>query len=95
MKPPGTKRLKAKIDILLSTSAFKFNLRRYTADQQRQHQQSVQGEQAELAASAVFTLLDQLTAWSEDKARVTYGGGGGAGGRGLHSSTFQLNLSRF
>jgi hypothetical protein len=29
-KPPGTKRLKLKCDILLSTSAFKFNLRRYT-----------------------------------------------------------------
>jgi hypothetical protein len=27
--PPGTKRLKLKLDILLSTSAFKFNLRRY------------------------------------------------------------------
>jgi len=30
LKPPGTKRLKLKCDILLSTSAFKFNLRRYT-----------------------------------------------------------------
>ena len=30
LKPPGTKRLKLKRDILLSTSAFKFNLRRYT-----------------------------------------------------------------
>ena len=29
LKPPGTKRLKLKCDILLSTSAFKFNLRRY------------------------------------------------------------------
>jgi len=29
MKPPGTKRLKLKCDILLSTYAFKFNLRRY------------------------------------------------------------------
>ena len=28
-KLPGTKRLKLKCDILLSTSAFKFNLRRY------------------------------------------------------------------
>ena len=31
MKPPGTKRLKLKCDILLSTSADKFNLRHYTA----------------------------------------------------------------
>jgi hypothetical protein len=30
LKPPGTKRLKLECDVLLSTSAFKFNLRRYT-----------------------------------------------------------------
>jgi hypothetical protein len=30
LKRTGTKRLKLKCDILLSTSAFKFNLRRYT-----------------------------------------------------------------
>jgi len=30
LKPPGTRRLKLKCDVLLSTSAFKFNLRRYT-----------------------------------------------------------------
>jgi len=29
LKPPGTKRLKQNCDILLSTSAFKSNLRRY------------------------------------------------------------------
>jgi ABC-type transport system involved in Fe-S cluster assembly fused permease/ATPase subunit len=29
LKPPRTKRLKLKCDIVLSTSAFKFNLRRY------------------------------------------------------------------
>jgi hypothetical protein len=29
LKPPGTKRLKLKCDILLSSFAFKFNLRRY------------------------------------------------------------------
>ena len=29
LKPPGAKRLKLKCDILLSTSAFNFNLRRY------------------------------------------------------------------
>jgi len=31
LKAPGTKRLKLKCDVLLSTSAFKFNVRRYTA----------------------------------------------------------------
>jgi len=30
LKPPGSKRLKLKWEILLSNSAFKFNLRRYT-----------------------------------------------------------------
>ena len=32
LKPPGTKRLKQKYDKLLSSSAFNFNLRRYTKD---------------------------------------------------------------
>jgi len=30
LKPPGTKRLKLHCDALLSTSAFKFNMRHYT-----------------------------------------------------------------
>ena len=30
LKPPGTKRLKLKCDTMVSTAAFKFNLRRYT-----------------------------------------------------------------
>jgi hypothetical protein len=30
LKPPGTDRLKLKCDVVLSTSGFKFNLRRYT-----------------------------------------------------------------
>jgi hypothetical protein len=29
LKPPGTKRLKLNCDVLLSTSAFRFSLRRY------------------------------------------------------------------
>jgi hypothetical protein len=29
-KPPGTERLKRNFEILVSTSAFKFSLRRYT-----------------------------------------------------------------
>ena len=32
LKPPGTKHLKLKRDILLSTFAFKIKLRRYTED---------------------------------------------------------------
>ena len=33
LKPPGTKRLKLKCDILLSTFAFNFDLRRYMMGQ--------------------------------------------------------------
>jgi len=32
LKPPGTKRLKLKCDMLPSSSAFKFNLRRYSTE---------------------------------------------------------------
>jgi len=32
LKPPGTECLKLKCDIMLSTSALKFNLRRYIMD---------------------------------------------------------------
>ena len=60
LKPPGTKRLKLNCDILLSTSAFKFNLRRYNM-------------------AMIETLRNGTLAL--------------AGTRGLHSSTFHLNLS--
>ena len=63
LKPPGTKRLKVRCDLLLSISGFKFNLRRYT----------------EVAA-----LNAKLAEQHESVA---------ARGRGLHSSTFQLNLT--
>ena len=35
LKAPGTKRSKLICDVLLSTSGFKFNLRRYTEDRRR------------------------------------------------------------
>jgi hypothetical protein len=47
LKPPGTKLLKVKCDILVSTSAFKFNLRRYT---------SVCGGYASAAANTIVTV---------------------------------------
>jgi hypothetical protein len=34
LKPPGTKRFNPNCDVLLSTSAFKFNLRRYTEEEE-------------------------------------------------------------
>jgi len=37
LKPPETKRLKLNCDVLLSTSAFKFNLRRYNLATHRRH----------------------------------------------------------
>jgi hypothetical protein len=37
LKPPRTKRLKLKCDILLSSYSFKFNLRRYTSASPRSH----------------------------------------------------------
>jgi hypothetical protein len=49
LKPPGTKLLKLKCDILLSTSAFKSNLRRYIvvgAVLQRTDGEGVDGRQA-------------------------------------------------
>ena len=60
LKPPGTKRLKPNCDVLLSISAFEFNLRRYI--------------------TALSSL--KLSVFQPD-------------GRGLHSPTSQLNLSRF
>jgi hypothetical protein len=59
LKPPGAKRLKLECVVLVSTSAFKFNLRRYIS--------VMRGDAPSPAHPAA---------------------------RGLHSFTFQLNLSR-
>ena len=61
LKPPGTKRSRLNCDVLLSISAFKVNLRRYT---------------------------------EVDCSFVDINMGCPIDGRGLHSFTFQLNLSR-
>jgi hypothetical protein len=71
MKPHGTKRLRLKCDILLSTSAFKCNLRRH-----------------------IWALADDLRESSIVLTRAA-AADWGVSGRGLHSSTFELNLSRF
>jgi len=60
LKPPGGKRLKPMCAILLSTSAFKINMRRYI--EERAHMEEMMKK---------------------------------AMGRGLHSYTSQLNMSRF
>ena len=36
LRPPGSKRLKLYLDILLSTSAFKLNLRRFNKEEQKE-----------------------------------------------------------
>ena len=74
LQPPGIERLKRKCDLLLSTSAFPFNLRRYTK-----------------ALSARWDLPSVRCRMGLQSGTVL----GGVIGRGLHSSTYQLNLIRF
>ena len=69
LKPPGTKRLKLNCDELRSTSAFKFNMRRFMMKDD--------AEDAAPSYSAAMTPFAALV------------------GRGLHSSTFRLNVSAF
>jgi hypothetical protein len=68
-KPPVTKRLKLKRDILLSNFAFKFSLRRYI-------------KTARTKKKRALTSDEQIGAIER------------ACGRGLHSFTSQLSLSR-
>ena len=54
LRPPGTKRWKANCDVLLSTSAFKFNLRRYNKDWcKKRTRENEEAAAAEAAAAAV------------------------------------------
>jgi hypothetical protein len=73
LKPPGTKRLTLKCDKLLSTSAFKCDLRRY------------------ISGPLPFTMYSLFTTPSTSVALSAVE----LGRRGLHSCTFQLNISRF
>ena len=85
LKPPGTKRLKLNCDILLSTSAFKFSLRRYT---------EVFADNLEGVAAIHSTLLDAFVDHTRLPVVVSLGQSVFPAGC-LHSSIFQLNLSRF
>jgi len=76
LKPTGTKRLKLKCDVLFSTSAVKFDLRRYNKAGAPSLGPGAAGW------AGLFTMSQAVS-----RAGVI--------GRGLHSSTFQLNLSRF
>jgi len=78
LKAPGTKHLKLKYDEPLSKFAFKFNLRRYAEARER------------LAAwmahhLSCFDLTWPWKSWIHVATKDA--------GRGLHSSTVQLNLS--
>ena len=53
LKPPGTKHLKLKFDILLSTSAFKFNLRRYTEAEAAAEAAAVAGAAHKLVKTSI------------------------------------------
>jgi len=82
LKAPGIKRLKLECDELVSTCAFKFKLRRYN-----------KVNQFYTAPTAVRALMKSgdsyVTKHDRSSLRIL-----GSVGRGLHSSTFQLNLSR-
>ena len=76
MKPPGTKRLKLNIDILLATSAFKFNLRRYSMGAQLLGVPQEAGAAA--AAAMVMTLPAALALHAATHAVLCCSGGAGA-----------------
>jgi hypothetical protein len=69
LKPPGTKRLKVRCDVLLSTSAFKFNLRRYIKLMRKQQQ-----EQSTLSTAGAYTrsLFSSTSAVSDTQKHPTH-----------------------
>ena len=84
LKPPGTKRLKVKIDILLSTSAFTFNWCRY--NQEVLH--VLDNEIPRLSAN-IDAIINGFSSLWQMLATLALCG------QGFHSSTSLLNLSRF
>jgi len=90
-------RLKPICDELLSSCGFKFNLRRYTMERARIYLDGV------LAGETTHVPLQRSDIFGSVSApSLLYMGGDGSAaashcfrGRGLHSSTSQLNLSRF
>jgi len=103
LKPTGTKRLKLKCDILLSHSAFKFNLRRFTMAAWAADGNYRGGGVGGGHAVDAFDAFD-VTCMAAGGGLVAAAGEGGdvflwdarmgrGGGRGLHSFTSQLNLS--
>ena len=119
LKPPGSKSLALHFDVLLSTSAFKFNLCRYITGSYTvargcgaaELHVSVNGVAAAASPFAVTVTAAATAAAAESRvslAAATLAPGAVAvahiaaadafgcprvTGRGLHSSTVQLNLS--
>ena len=83
LKAPGTKRLKLYYDKLPSSFAFNFNLRRYTSAARC----SAAGSGLNGAVAGNWMRF-YIEARDEFDNVITTG-------RGLHSSTFRLDLSRF
>jgi len=91
LKPFGTKRLKLKSDILLSTSAVKFNLHRYVeAAHLGLMLRHCEGILAKVSGANQIYTAALGASFPHFHAHMVpvY-----EGGRGLHSSTFRLNLS--
>ena len=84
LKPPGTKRLNLKHYKLLSDVAFKFNLRRYTLVAMPRSR--LRRRHATTSSRPALILYNAETAPLSSRVSP---------GRGLHSSTTQLNLNRF
>jgi len=95
LKAPGTKRLKAHYDEPPFNFGFKFNLRRYTGCTARAiHARHLRGR------GGVPAVDGQRVRARGGRRRGRQSGlarqqGRQDQGRGLHWSTFQLNLSRF
>ena len=83
LKPPGTERLKLKCDTLLSTSAVKFNLRRYTEDAPAPKRRLTGGASYMSSGNGVDDRDRQSYQPTTDgDGDVNMGGGGGRGGGG-------------
>ena len=83
LKVPGTKHLKPQYEKLLSNCAFSLNLRHYSKGVAQFLAYSI------LILGVLSTSIAALIEFTKVLVKLE------EGGRGLHSSTFQLNLSRF
>jgi hypothetical protein len=98
--PLGNKRLRVKHEESLSKFTFKFSLRRsIKASQSPARQPAAAAADASSSPSAAGTTGAREAAALADELETLKREAGEARaevlGRGLHSSTFQLNLSRF